>query len=452
MSLKRFREQRKAQESGKVPPPPAPTKKQAPTPAQVGSKVPTKPTLFEIPFIPVNREPSPYDPSGVLLNADYEVHDQIGQGVTAYVFRCTHIKTKHEFAVKCVDKACLSHKADALQNEVFILSHVKHPNIVSLVALYEDDDMVYLIMPLMKGGELFERIIKTCPNGYTERHAARLMKSILQALEYLHRNGIVHRDLKPENLLFPTENVMGTSVMVSDFGLAKIWTKDTLLKTACGSPNYVAPEVLLKNMEGYTIAADMWSAGVIAYVLLCGFCPFHHEQTPMLLKLIIIGHYVFPSPYWDTISKEAMDFVSTLLVRDPSKRATAQQALEHPWIKRHAGTTTAAKLPAGVATSTANLPTTPPSTESSPASPNDTGEDKERIPDITETLRVFQQMQMKDGERRRKEAEDVNNFTAHVKKMRKEEASRLAESGVSAPPTAGHGGSSGTDSESEGVA
>lgn len=409
MSLKRFRDQRKAQEQGQAPPAPRPVRKPPPDPATIGLNPPKRPTVFELPFLPLNRQPSPYDPTGILLSADFHIGQLIGQGVTAYVYKCTHLKTQTEFALKCIDKACLSLKPERLQNEVNIISRVQHPCIVSLVALYEDDDNVYLILPLMKGGELFERIIKNCPHGYTERHAARIMKSILSALEYLHKSGIVHRDLKPENLLFPTENIMSTNVMVSDFGLAKIWTEDTLMKTACGSPNYVAPEVLLKNLEGYTCAADMWSAGVIAYVVLCGFAPFHHEQTPMLLKLIIIGHYSFPSPYWDTISKEAMDFVSTLLVRDPSKRATATQALNHPWIVRHAGATPVTTAPPPVG------PTDP-----APATTATTATEPSVIPNIVETLQLFQQMHDNDGERRLREADVANEFAAHCQSLRAE--------------------------------
>jgi len=112
-----------------------------------------------------------------------------------------------------------------------------------------------------------------------------------------------------------------------------------LVKTACGSPNYVAPEVLMNEMKGYSFACDMWSVGVILYVLLCGFCPFYDENTPALFQSIIAGKYSFPSPYWDHISKEGKDLTSKLLVTDPHKRYTPDEALMHPWIAQNTSRT-----------------------------------------------------------------------------------------------------------------
>lgn len=255
----------------------------------------------------------------------------IDEEVTAFVYRCTHLTTQTEYALRCIDKACLSLE---LQNEVIVATRVQHPCIVSLVALYEDDDYVYLILPLMKGGDLFDRIVKCWSHGYTERHAARMMKSILSALDYLHQEGMVCRDLRPESIMFPAENIMSTTVLVSC--LPQI----SWVKTVCSSPDYLAPELLQpQNPQKSTCAANIWSAGVIAYVVLCGFAPFRHDQVPELVKLIIKGDYSFPSPYWDNISKQAKDFVSALLVREPSRRATATQALNHPWIAGLPGAT-----------------------------------------------------------------------------------------------------------------
>lgn len=203
-------------------------------------------------------------------------------------------------------------------------------NIVDLIDVYETEQRVYLVMELLTGGELFDRIVNKYPNGYSEVVAAELCKKIVNSVKYLHSLGIVHRDLKPENLLYASES-NDSDIKITDFGLAKIANGEFLLKTACGTPNYVAPEVLLN--EGYDSSVDMWSIGVILYILLCGFPPFYSENTPELFEQIINGSYDFPSPYWDKVSSSAKDLVTKLLQVDPKRRFTPEQVLSHPWIK-----------------------------------------------------------------------------------------------------------------------
>jgi len=164
---------------------------------------------------------------------------------------------------------------------------------------------------------------------YTEKEASVVVKKILSAVDYLHSIGIAHRDLKPENLLLKSE--ADTEVMLSDFGLSKIISQDTMMQTACGTPYYVAPEVL--SATGYGPEVDCWSIGVITYLLLCGFPPFYGEGLPEVFEQILKGAYEFPEPYWDNISKDAKDFISKLLVIDPRKRYTTKQALKHRWIE-----------------------------------------------------------------------------------------------------------------------
>jgi calcium/calmodulin-dependent protein kinase I len=247
------------------------------------------------------------------------------------VKRAVNKKTKAEVAVKIIDKTSIDVRIESLKTEVRVLMNIEHPNIVNLIDVFEDENKVYLVMNLMTGGELFDRICQQHPNGYSEKQASQLIRKIIVVVQYLHSKGIIHRDLKPENLLFSSP-APDAEIKMSDFGLAKIWRGDMLVKTACGSPNYVAPEVLLNEMHGYSFAVDMWSVGVILYVLCCGFCPFFDENTPALFSSITRGKYSFPSPYWDSISAECKHLISQLLVVDPKKRYTPEQALQHPWI------------------------------------------------------------------------------------------------------------------------
>jgi calcium/calmodulin-dependent protein kinase I len=262
----------------------------------------------------------------------YVIKNFLGKGSFSTVKLGTSKKTKEDVAIKIIEKNSIDIKVESLKTEVKILMNVKHPNIVNLLDVFEDNDKVYLLMELMTGGELFDRICNDFPNGYSEKQSSILIRKIIAAVKYLHEKGIIHRDLKPENLLFTTPDKDSAEIKISDFGLAKSWSGDMLVKTACGSPNYVAPEVLLNEKHGYSFACDMWSVGVVLYVLLCGFCPFFDECTPALFASITSGNYSFPSPYWDDISDDAKDLVRNLLVVDPTKRYTPDQALAHRWL------------------------------------------------------------------------------------------------------------------------
>jgi len=183
-------------------------------------------------------------------------------------------------------------------------------------------------MELVTGGELFDRIVEK--GSYSEEDAKELVRKIVSAVEYLHSKGIAHRDLKPENLLVKSlEN--DTEVKIADFGLSKIIDQEKMMQTACGTPGYVAPEVL--QAEGYGEEVDMWSIGVITYILLCGFPPFYSESVPEVFEQIMKAEYDYPAEYWDDISDDAKDFINHLLVVDVKKRLTAKKALEHAWLK-----------------------------------------------------------------------------------------------------------------------
>jgi len=215
-----------------------------------------------------------------------------------------------------------------LRTEIDILTRVKHPNIVCLKDIFEDPNHLYIVMELISGGELFDKIVER--GSFSEKETSELVSKILSAVEYLHSNGIAHRDLKPENLLLKAGDI--TEVMLSDFGLSKIIGEDTMMQTACGTPYYVAPEVL--SATGYGPEVDLWSVGVITYLILCGFPPFYGDSLPEVFEQIMKAEYDFPEPYWNDISKEAKDFIGRLLVVDPKKRYNSTQALEHVWIKK----------------------------------------------------------------------------------------------------------------------
>jgi len=177
------------------------------------------------------------------------------------------------------------------------------------------------------GGELFDRLVEK--GSYTESDAAQLVKKVVSAVEYLHNHNIVHRDLKPENLLLKQKGD-DLEVAIADFGLSKIVGNQVMMKTACGTPSYVAPEVL--NATGYGKEVDMWSIGVITYILLCGFPPFYGDSVPDILEMIREGNVNFPDAHWSHISYQAKDFVGKLLVMDPSSRMSASEALKHQWL------------------------------------------------------------------------------------------------------------------------
>jgi len=208
------------------------------------------------------------------------------------------------------------------------MQQVAHPNIIKLRQVFENEKKyVYLVMELVTGGELFDRIVDK--SQYGEKDAALLTKKMVDALKYLHERKIAHRDLKPENILLANQ-MSDTDVKLADFGLSRMIDESTMMKTACGTPTYVAPEVL--KATGYGPEVDMWSIGVITYILLCGFPPFYGDTIPEMFEQIMSGTFDYPEEYWETISDHAKDFINKLLKVNPSERMTAVAALEHPWL------------------------------------------------------------------------------------------------------------------------
>jgi len=267
------------------------------------------------------------------VKKNYTIGDQLGSGNFAVVKKAKREKPAGDegipvdVAIKIIDKAKVEDMND-IQREIEIMSAVNHPNVIKLYEIYDEPKKMHLVMELVTGGELFDRIVAR--GNYTEKDAASLMKTLCDALAFLHEKKIVHRDLKPENLLYssPAEDAI---IKVADFGLARVVSGKDMMKTACGTPGYVAPEILKNN--GYDSGAvDVWSAGVILYILLCGFPPFYEEELPQLFDQILHARYDFPSPWWDNISKEAKSLVNEMLTINPKKRITAEEVKSHAWI------------------------------------------------------------------------------------------------------------------------
>jgi calcium-dependent protein kinase len=242
-------------------------------------------------------------------------------------------QTKEWYAIKSILKSKVS-KVEVLKREIEILAEVNHKNIIKLIEVHEDLKYIHLITELCTGGELFDRIIEksqTSMGHYSEKDAANLIASILSAIAYCHERQIVHRDLKPENFLFVSKDE-DSPIKIIDFGLSRHETAGQgIMRTKVGTPYYVAPEVLRKE---YTKMCDIWSIGVIAYILLCGYPPFYGDSDNQIFECVKAGKFDFPSPEWDTISDSAKEFVCSLLNLDPSKRPTAEQALRHKWIRK----------------------------------------------------------------------------------------------------------------------
>jgi len=263
-----------------------------------------------------------------VLAQKYEVKKELGRGAFSVVKLGVNKKTKEKVAIKVIDRSNVGKDYEKnLRMEMEILQRVHHPNIIQLHEMIEEDNKIYFVMELVTGGELFDRIVEK--GSYTEEDAKVLVRKIVSAIEYLHDMNIAHRDLKPENLLVKSI-ADDTEVKIADFGLSKIIDEQKMMQTACGTPGYVAPEVL--NAEGYDKEVDMWSIGVITYILLCGFPPFYAETVPEVFEQIMKAEYDYPEEYWNEISAEGKDFIDHLLVVDPKDRLTAKQALEHKWL------------------------------------------------------------------------------------------------------------------------
>jgi len=272
----------------------------------------------------------------------YKIIKEIGSGAFS---RCLKVKNKItgvSFACKELSKKNLS-DYKGLMAEVNLMIKLDHPNIIKLYEVYENESYIYLIMEYCRGGELFDRIIAKTEKGqqYTEKEAASLFKQIMSAINYCHKNGIVHRDLKPENLLFLSKSE-NSPIKVIDFGMSKRFDSSTkIMNERVGTAYYISPEVLKGK---YDEKCDIWSAGVILYIIICGYPCFNGDTDDDIFKAILKGKIQFPSPEWDNISNDAKELIKKMCC-SPDKRLTAEQVLKEVWVKDNAPNSNKALLP-----------------------------------------------------------------------------------------------------------
>jgi len=263
------------------------------------------------------------------IEEKYDLGKVIGRGAFSVVKVGVRKSNKNKYAVKCISKKLIDKKElTLLEREIDIMQKLQHTNIIGLVEVIDTPETLYLILEFASGGELFDAIVNR--GNYTEVDAARLIKQILSAMAYVHSHGIAHRDLKPENLLLANEPGQSDLIKIADFGLSKDFGAEQMA-TSCGTPDYVAPEVL--GGEVYDSAVDIWSIGVITYVLLCGFPPFYGENQKELFENIMKGNYDFPDPEWSGVSEDAKNFIKKMLVVEPEKRYNAEQCLQDKWLQ-----------------------------------------------------------------------------------------------------------------------
>ena len=268
-------------------------------------------------------------------NFPYVVSAKIGTGNFAVVRKCTHKASGKAYAIKVIDKSksrSSTYKENMFEKELEILQNIDHPNLIKLYDHYDTKSSLYLVTELASEGDLFDRVVTLKKRkALSEKDASHLVQQLVSAVQYLHNKNIVHRDLKPENILIDSTEDGKDIVKICDFGLATFIQSGQLLETVCGTPTYVAPEILTE--EGYNEKADIWAVGVIMYILLCGHPPFHSKVQKMLFQKIKKGEFDFHEKYWGCISSSAKDLIRKMLTVDGTQRLSASQVMEHPWIR-----------------------------------------------------------------------------------------------------------------------
>ena len=266
----------------------------------------------------------------------YSFQHTLGSGAFAQVKLGRNLRTGDRVAIKIIDihkfRLNKNLRPESLMDEVKVLQAIQHPGIVQIIDSFKTERYLYLVLELVTGGEMFDRIIEQ--SRFTERECARVLLELTDAVSYLHSNGIVHRDLKPENILYASTDA-DAAIKLTDFGLARILGESQVMTTLCGTPQYLAPEVIIAQSShtGYTAGVDVWSMGVILYIMLSGSPPFYEERDIPIYKQITKGMVSFDFSVWDSISPLAIDLVKGLLTVDPDKRLGLSDIYLHPWIR-----------------------------------------------------------------------------------------------------------------------
>ncbi|XP_054624996.1 death-associated protein kinase 3 [Dunckerocampus dactyliophorus] len=264
----------------------------------------------------------------------YEMGEELGSGQFAIVRKCKEKRSGVEYAAKLIKKRRLSSSRrgvsrEEIEREVNILREIQHSNIITLHDVFENKTDVILILELVSGGELFDFLAEK--ESLTEEEATQFLKQILDGVHYLHSKRIAHFDLKPENIMLLDKNVPNPRIKLIDFGIAHQIKAGNEFKNIFGTPEFVAPEIV--NYEPLGLEADMWSIGVITYILLSGASPFLGDTKQETLTNISAVNYDFDEEYFSNTSELAKDFIRRLLVKDPKKRMSIDDSLQHSWIK-----------------------------------------------------------------------------------------------------------------------
>ncbi|PVU98985.1 hypothetical protein BB560_005571 [Smittium megazygosporum] len=301
--------------------------------------------LLDITFLKKDRifvKPSKED--GLNISSNYQITDQVlGSGTFAKVHLAIRKDTNEQVAVKIMDKKDNNHGSIGggtnYIDEINLLKAFDHPNIVRVFEVQESEKQVYIFMPLISGGDLFDHITKS--SSLSEQETKFITYQLLLALKYLHERGISHRDVKPENILLGSKETY-SRVYLSDFGMARVVNEGSRMKTICGTFQYIAPEIINTGLKrpisgkiGYGLAVDCWSLGVVIYAMLSGMLPFHSPDgnDQALFAQILNGKLDLTPPVWNSISDHGKDFVQLFMVKDPNSRMTIKEAFNHPWMK-----------------------------------------------------------------------------------------------------------------------
>jgi len=262
----------------------------------------------------------------------YELRERLGSGKFSDVYSAIERETGYSWAIKMIEKKSLNDsEREMLRSEIAIMKLLNHPNVVEMKEVFEDKSYVYVVMELVEGGELFERIRKK--RVFSEYMAYHITKQLLETVKYLHDVGIVHRDIKPENILLSDTSDLPT-IKLADFGLSKLVGPDDLLTVPCGTLAYVAPEVLMSNPYGKTV--DIWSIGVVCYLMVRGRLPFDSKDKQTLIEKTIEAKLDLTGPCWIKLTNYVKDFLGQMLCKDVAQRLTCEQALSHSWVKNGA--------------------------------------------------------------------------------------------------------------------